>query len=401
MERVNKYIDRFILRTITEKGFVFLSDDYLFVQDKISYYLKDLNLPDITGLTRILRKEKLIHILNEIKKIDKRPFELEILINYQEFLDENKFDNRHKKQVRKILTQCLLENNQIKEIREKYFYISSTTNLVFIDSINDLITNVKEQLESNKDLFYRGHANLNWDLKPSIYRQKTWIENEHNMFREILIRNPIEFSQTKSAFEKLTIMQHYGLPTRLLDITKNPLVAMYFVCSDKSQLHMPGEVFVFAPEPRIIKFYDSDTVSILSNLSKVERNIETNKTKAEFNENYYEGLKLLHLIKEEKPYFLAEVEPSDFNKTLIVKPINNNERIKRQLGYFFIFGIETNIYRSAEIDFAYKKGQQFVKFIVEDSIKNDILTELETIGISSNTLFPEIDNGTEYIKSKY
>ncbi len=400
MERVKKYVQEIIYKKITENGYLYLSDNILFVQEKISTSLKELNLDDVTVLNRIERLEQLNLILNSNAYIDKIPFNLRVLIEYQQFLDEKKYGKQQRRKILELLSSQLKGNYLIRVFREKYAFDPSRITLDFIDDINDIISKIKELSVNKLDVFYRGHANMTWELIPSIYRN-SWIQNEHNMFREILIRNPMEFTQTKSAFEKLTIMQHYGLPTRLLDITKNPLVALYFACSDKSQLNMPGEIFIFTPTPDIIKFYDSDTVSILSNLSKAERNLKTNKKKDDFNANYYEGTKFLHLIKEEKPYFLAEINPMDFSKTLIVKPINNNERIKRQLGYFILFGIKSSINNPSDISFTYKINKRILKLFIEETKKEYILNELEAVGISSDTLFPEIDNGTDYIKSKY
>ncbi|NDZ06777.1 FRG domain-containing protein [Pseudomonas aeruginosa] len=65
-------------------------------------------------------------------------------------------------------------------------------------------------------------------VMPSIDRDGL-LENEDKLFKEFIIRNPDEFKGQRSTFEILTKMQHYGLPTRLLDITTNPLVALFLL----------------------------------------------------------------------------------------------------------------------------------------------------------------------------
>ena len=50
------------------------------------------------------------------------------------------------------------------------------------------------------------------------------------MFHDMVAYVPQSFSECKSALDYLVQMQHYELPTRLLDVTTNPLVALYFAC---------------------------------------------------------------------------------------------------------------------------------------------------------------------------
>ena len=59
-------------------------------------------------------------------------------------------------------------------------------------------------------------------------RKGSWLSHERDMYNEIRIECPQEFSHCKSHLDFLVHMQHYGLPTRLLDVTRNPLVALYF-----------------------------------------------------------------------------------------------------------------------------------------------------------------------------
>lgn len=69
-------------------------------------------------------------------------------------------------------------------------------------------------------------------------------------------------------------MQHYGYPTRLLDLTTNALVSIYF--SVRNNDKYDGEIIIFDIPNEDIKYFDSDTVSVLSALSLRKHNFSTN-----------------------------------------------------------------------------------------------------------------------------
>ncbi|WP_371929795.1 FRG domain-containing protein [Brevundimonas sp. C43] len=67
------------------------------------------------------------------------------------------------------------------------------------------------------------------------------IENEHLLLRDLVAMHPAQFEADSSALEMLVRMQHYALPTRLLDASWNPLVALYFACQPKKiRVSKPG-----------------------------------------------------------------------------------------------------------------------------------------------------------------
>ena len=100
-----------------------------------------------------------------------------------------------------------------------------------ISSVSEFIEKiVQRDKEAGTETFYRGHADKDWNLLPSIFRTPNGVEKEHLLFRDMVAHEPQSFSECKSALDYLVQMQHYGLPTRLLDMTTNPLVALYFAC---------------------------------------------------------------------------------------------------------------------------------------------------------------------------
>lgn len=149
------------------------------------------------------------------------------------------------------------------------------------------ITNIKEFLEeieklkSNNNLFFRGHEDETYLLEPGIYRkdnitEKSLIEYEDVIYREVISKAPQDFTG-KNTLESLALMQHYGVPTRILDLTESALVALYFACSNSKKDDKNGEVIIFDIPTESVRYYNSDRITILANLAKCEKDFNYNK----------------------------------------------------------------------------------------------------------------------------
>lgn len=135
-------------------------------------------------------------------------------------------------------------------------------NINTINSISDYIQwvqSIRDDAESNGcRIFFRGQSKESFELTPSVYRMidgKSFRDNEYSLYQEMLRRDPSAFADCQTTFEKLVKMQHHGLPTRLLDLTFNPLVALYFACNDHSGEN--GKVFAITCLPENVQYqYD-------------------------------------------------------------------------------------------------------------------------------------------------
>lgn len=193
--------------------------------------------------------------------------------------------------------------------------ISASESSYEITSVADFLNALKkiEQPKESKNQesttrFFRGHAGKSFELIPSIYRNDGFIRNEDKIIQETLVHRPDYFASNDTLFEKLVKLQHYGYPTRLLDLTSNPLVALYFTVD--SHDHEDGKVIIFdIPNPKI-KYYDSDLVAILSAISIMGNNFNPHK--------YLEDCKLNILYGNDNPRhkkaFLAEMNNLDEEK---------------------------------------------------------------------------------------
>ncbi|MGA9583548.1 MAG: FRG domain-containing protein, partial [Allosphingosinicella sp.] len=106
-----------------------------------------------------------------------------------------------------------------------------------VDSVEAFLK-ILQGLPSRESMetFYRGHQDASFELTPSLLRKWPdggwqFLPREDRLCKELLIAHHDEFQSDQYCFDRLVRMQHYGLPTRLLDISTNPLVALFFACS--------------------------------------------------------------------------------------------------------------------------------------------------------------------------
>lgn len=256
-------------------------------------------------------------------------------------------------------------------------------------------------------LFYRGHSRVNYFLRPGIKRVSRWVENENIMYQEILVRCAQNFTHCQTHLDYLVEMQHYGLPTRLLDITENPLVALYFTCC--SNRDKTGEVIVLQTNHENMKYAKSDTVALLSALPTLscmeqEALLEMcNNGIAEEADASYKILsgKLAAEVKSRNPAFEPKIKKEDLKKNVFVTPIRNNRRIIKQDGAFILCGLGDGYGEDGSLDGMRCRDNAGKRLVLTVKNKDKILKELDVLSVNKAALFPEIDDVAEYIRDKY
>jgi len=267
--------------------------------------------------------------------------------------------------------------------------LSPVTRYFFI--INKLTKEIEIMPEyKNNILFFRGQANSDWKVLPGIFRND-YLTREHEIIRTSISRNPNEFSNNFD-FSLLSKLQHYGLPTRLLDVTNNPLVALYFACDKEN--NNDGAVFIKITNPT---YPESDQTRILSYLSSID-----------LEEEYviYRKLDPLINILSLKQHSLTDsikyIEKHSMSH--FVKADMNHERIIRQSGAFLLCGCINSKNNNEIIELhKFSEDQQYLfdfKIIINKNEKDLILKELDILNINESTLFPELEHQLNYVKWK-
>lgn len=269
------------------------------------------------------------------------------------------------------------------------------------NSVGALIENILGLNHGGREVFYRGHSNRKkYRLEPSIFRKDergNFIYNdvEDRMYRELLVSNSADFMGDIYTLDRLVRMQHYSLPTRLLDITSNPLIALYFAC--KSNLDEDGEVVVFSMDRNQIKYFDSDTASCIANLARIP---QLSKDSIDYSSNEIRNFnrqkpikQLLHFIKEEKPFFEGRLIPQHLKSVICVKGKHTNNRIAFQSGAFLLFGHEASLEETGNAEVSVNR--------IAVTNKRIVLRQLDQLNINESTVFPYIENSAKYIAKKF
>ena len=233
-----------------------------------------------------------------------------------------------------------------------------------IGELPDVIVKLREKYDG--PLWFRGHGDESWKLVPGYYRSNKNV-SEHSLlikFRQsatmLVDRPPVD------SFEWLFLMQHYGVPTRLLDWTESPLVALYFCVN--SEPDKDGAIWILKP----------------SELNKIS-NIRV-KDEDGFIPSFQD--------EELKSYTIESLRT---NNRVQLSPLatiasRNNPRIQAQLGAFTIHHHDQDPIE----DLGQRDHAQ--KILVYSDAKIALKKELEILGFTRFQMFPELASVGDLIR---
>jgi hypothetical protein len=240
-----------------------------------------------------------------------------------------------------------------------------------IQSVGDLSHEVKILHEMNVRWLFRGQADSSWDLKPSVYRDYS-PQQERYFTNEFRVRARSRYNACPANNDYsgwLALMQHYGLPTRLLDWTYSPLVAAFFaVHPDYTPTGSQAgdrDVCIWALAARFLNESQGFEPLIFP----------------------LDAVSYKPLIA---PAFKNRSEPNTIG---VAMAIEHDPRIQMQQGAFTIHSNRAPINSLPGCD------NWLRKLIIKSSNVLSFLNELEILGIRKSNLFPDLTSLASELKS--
>lgn len=231
-----------------------------------------------------------------------------------------------------------------------------------VTSIAELLAALREDhADHGGALWFRGQASHEWKLLPGFLRQKTEVSEGTLISRFRQSAAMLTERAPREAFDWLFLMQHYGVPTRLLDWTESPLIALYFALYDDPNL--------------------DDVDSALWCLKPTALNRNANIVDAH-EPNYIPAF-------EDPELQSYSFESLRQNERILLSPVaaiatRNNTRIQAQMGAFTI-----HHNGSTALD-EVGDGAHVTKYKSPARARSELIAELSVLHVNKFTVFPEM-----------
>lgn len=255
------------------------------------------------------------------------------------------------------------------------------------NSIEEFLNKI-EKYKQYPNVFYRGQSEKHKSISSSLSRNQGYVQNEFSIYQESIELKSIEFDGLTEPIECLSKMQHYGIPTRLVDLSIDPLIALFFAVQNSNSISS-GNVYVYVQQKHSLRDKKVKLLALLATLDSYE--IEN--IKSSFISQYGEPI-----TKKEILEYASENVFIEHTEELI----KMNNRLFSQRGTFAICGntVEGEFIKRAINPLETIVPSMLIRIPYEHKLA--VKRELdEKYNINETTIYPEFPSVADYLKEKY
>jgi hypothetical protein len=264
----------------------------------------------------------------------------------------------------------------------------------YIQAIGDIRDEWENRCESDVEpsIWFRGHKDDYFLLPKALRIMGNPVDGDTFYFNEYYILNAFEAlygNYTTSSFEErsseyFSFMQHYGIPTRLLDWTENALFALFFAVSEYDKVNV-GNPLVWVLNPGALNSFTTGRLTF-SPLIKSVRMIEARMALPGY-VDFFGKLKRQDFCDDYPSFFSPNSVPLE-NPLAFYPKSGGNDRIATQRGCFTIHGTER---KPIDTLFLEKEDKEhLLKLAIEQKAVGEISRVLGSLGITPRSVFPDM-----------
>jgi len=264
-----------------------------------------------------------------------------------------------------------------------------------ISKLSAYITAVNNQYKRSKPfkhLFFRGHSDAKkYKLKPTIFRNPQYIEKDVLLdFKQYAPVHNIKYDFLHERDKVLADMQHFKLPTRLLDWTLAPLNALYFACCQNKkddpiccESIKNGEVIVLDPWKYWKHIVKNSKIHQIHDIHIISRALLSGGWQFDRIKTFIE-----------QKYEYKGLQKDDIQNPFAYIPSYTNPRILHQRGCFTIHGLD-----KSEIENIPEMSKYIKRIEIEGTSKTSLLEELNRLYINEYAIYPDFEGMQKMIKN--
>ncbi len=262
-----------------------------------------------------------------------------------------------------------------------------------VNSIPELLNKIQHDTKNwTNNCFakpwFRGHSYSEYKLIPSVLRKG----NHKNEFEittkfRLLAQGFINITDPRRLDNMLFLMQHHGVPTRLLDWTENPLFALLFALLPalKLDFEITHDASIYCLDP--IALNELSVGSCFPNTWKQSPVLQT--------------IKFAFGTQNEKVWLNGRRKKIRYlEKPVAIYPSTIHSRLKDQKGCFTLHGSDNRCISEICRDNLVKEGKLIKYTIPSDSVK-ELLAELYDMGITYSSIFQDLDGLAKDLKYQF